>query len=171
MAKAKKINQTGDKPIPRWESQTAFARRVGVSVPRVSAMIKAGHLSINARKQVNVSAGIEYFRGREDVRVSTDPDDVDDFDGGYTSSRTVHEKYKAKKARLEYLNLKGELIPRSEVIEAAAKIITTAKGRLLTVPGKLAPLLAGEENIKKIKSIIESEISQALDYLARLEEL
>lgn len=70
--------------------------------------------------------------------LNDDPEDDNLMPDGddYFTNRGVHEAYKAKLARLEYLEKKGQLIAADDIKYAWGKIIATVKQRVQAIPSK-----------------------------------
>ena len=70
--------------------------------------------------------------------LDSDPEEDDLLPDGddYFTNRGVHEGYKAKLARLEYLEKKGQLIAADDIKYAWGKIIATVKQRVQAIPSK-----------------------------------
>ena len=74
----------------------------------------------------------------ESQSILDDPEDDNLLPDGddYFTNRGVHEAYKAKLARLEYLEKKGQLIAADDIKYAWGKIIATVKQRVQAIPSK-----------------------------------
>lgn len=74
----------------------------------------------------------------ESQRILDDPEDDNPMPDGndYFTNRGVHEAYKAKLARLEYHEKKGQLIAADDIKYAWGKIIATVKQRVQAIPSK-----------------------------------
>lgn len=74
----------------------------------------------------------------ESKSILDDPEDDNLLPDGddYFTNRGVHEAYKAKLARLEYLEKKGQLIAADDIKYAWGKIIATVKQRVQAIPSK-----------------------------------
>lgn len=97
----------------------------------------------------------------------------------YLKERTLNpnvisfDEVKAKKAAaeaeltiIELEEKKKELVRTEEVIESWLDIISSCKSKMLSLPAKLAPITAVENNPAICKSIIEQQIYEALDELS-----
>ena len=134
---------------------------MGVSHQRISALVKKGVLPVNAKYRIDVNKAVKIMEGRRKL---------DNSQGGFgelTDARTVHEKIKIERARLDLQKEKRELVEVAKVVEEWQDMISIAKKKLLAMPSELAPLLIGHRSQKKIKSLIEDKIHAALNELAR----
>ncbi len=71
----------------------------------------------------------------------------------------------AEKNELKNAQTKGELIPREVVNAKWAEDVSNVKAKLLAIPSKLAPRLAGLE-AREVSSILTEAIYEALNELA-----
>ncbi|MEK9918966.1 MAG: hypothetical protein VW496_06200 [Pelagibacteraceae bacterium] len=73
----------------------------------------------------------------------------------------------AELAEIELEQKRNSLVPVSDVIDAWLELIAACKSRMLSMPAKLAPVVAVEDNPAICKRIIEEQTLEALDELAR----
>lgn len=69
-------------------------------------------------------------------------------------------------AEMEVMQKKQSLIAIEEVIDSWGDIVNAVKGKLTSLPAKLAPVVAVEDNPAICKGIIEDQINEALSELA-----
>ncbi len=72
------------------------------------------------------------------------------------------QRAKAERREMENAARRGEMVRADDVLREWSKHIETAKNRLLLLPAKLAPRVAGIRNISECHLIIEREITAAL---------
>jgi hypothetical protein len=73
----------------------------------------------------------------------------------------------AELVEIELKERRNSLVPVSDVIDAWLELIAACKSRMLSMPAKLAPVVAVEDNPAICKRIIEEQTLEALDELAR----
>ena len=73
---------------------------------------------------------------------------------------------KADMAALKFKEASGELVSKLEVEKAWENAAVLFRQHMLSLPGKIAPLVAHETDIKSINKIIEQHIHEALRKLA-----
>lgn len=73
----------------------------------------------------------------------------------------------AEMAELELLQRKGDLIPMQQVIDTWLELIASCRSKMLSMPAKLAPVVAVEDNPAVCKQIVEEQMMEALDEIAR----
>lgn len=72
------------------------------------------------------------------------------------------ERYKAMKMKEEYLQTTGKLISLEEVEKAWVEVASALKKSLLSLPARIGPLLAGENNPHKATHMLKTELIQCL---------
>lgn len=91
----------------------------------------------------------------------------DSEDEDFQAARTRREIAEANLAEMREANLAGQLI-RVEAIKAAlARRISATRDALLQLPHRLAPVLAAETEMERIRHLLDAELRQALTELSR----
>lgn len=73
----------------------------------------------------------------------------------------------AEMAELELLQRKGDLIPMQQVVDTWLELIASCRSKMLSMPAKLAPVVAVEDNPAVCKQLVEEQMMEALDEIAR----
>lgn len=75
--------------------------------------------------------------------------------------------------RIDMLNekMRGNLVDRSDVINACQTVISNARGRLLQLPSRIAGVIDPEDDRYVIEAQIRELVNEALDELSRLDEV
>lgn len=141
-------------------TQSELAKEIGVSRQRIGMLVKRGILKLDKNKKLDREKALFILNENRKIAKVELKD--------YADARAEHENYKARIAELEYKRIASELILKDEVIAMISKVITTSKTKLMSIPGKIAPQIVGEDNIKKIKTVIEREINEVLNELANM---
>lgn len=81
-------------------------------------------------------------------------------------SRALKEAYVARMAKLEYEERSGALIDADEVRRTAFKATRTARNALMSMPDRLAPVLAGVKDEFECHRLMSAEIKTICDSLA-----
>lgn len=81
-------------------------------------------------------------------------------------AKAKRETYRAQMAELEYRARVGELLEAGEVAALWTSQIQIAKGRLLAIPSRLAPVVLGLGDLRAIEAEIREAIHEALDDLS-----
>ena len=86
---------------------------------------------------------------------------------GYVAARTVREHYLARKAKLDYEQAVGKLLDADEIRRAMYKAGRVSRDLVLTLPSRLAPILAAEIDEAKCLDILEAEVQAVCEDISR----
>lgn len=161
-----------------WIGPSAYAKHRGVNLSTVKDWIKEGKLEgcikhgSNNRKQINQSLADKALDGGVDSGPDSSYSETTEAQGvnanmSLTKARTAKTALEAQSARLKYEQLAGNLVSRKEVETAAEELGMKIKEGLLTLPDRLAPVLASETSIEEINYILTQAIDESLRDLAR----
>jgi phage terminase Nu1 subunit (DNA packaging protein) len=75
----------------------------------------------------------------------------------------------AELAELELCKARDEVIPVSDIENVLIEVNGAVRAKLLALPAKTAALLVAETDVHVIRQLLEAEIHQALDELAKME--
>jgi len=78
-------------------------------------------------------------------------------------------KLQADKIELEVNEMRGELVPASQIADALHSAVLIMKTRIGAVPAKVAPMVAGVKSIPVVERVIRDNIEEALAELAKVE--
>jgi hypothetical protein len=87
-------------------------------------------------------------------------------DADYNAARARKMEADAQLAELELLKAKRELVSSADVLSAWVDVLGAMRGKLLSLPTKVAPLIATETEIGLIQHIVEQQVREALDELS-----
>jgi phage terminase Nu1 subunit (DNA packaging protein) len=158
-------------------TKAAFARTLGVSRSRVTALAKRG-LPIRSDGKIDLPAALKWVRenveqtthfpdrGVNKLNAEVPPMGVGAEDGPlpFPEAKAMRETYLAKIARLEYQVRAGSLLEKSAVVREWASALRDLRARLLAVPARCAAALPHLD--KSEVEIIAREIRAALAELA-----
>jgi phage terminase Nu1 subunit (DNA packaging protein) len=87
--------------------------------------------------------------------------------GDFTAEEVLKNKNKLLKAKAEIAEIEkkkatGELIPKEEVKRTWLELVHKIKQKLLSMPNKVAPVVATVKNISEIKLILQDKLYEAL---------
>ncbi len=119
-------------------------------------------------------AGILVMRGRLVDAAASDAvldDKPGDAPSGrqpttFAQARLAREVFSAKLKKLEYETRVGKLVPTDEVSIKWFTLGRQIRDRLLGMPSKLAPQLAAETDVRRVREILDAAITLALKGLA-----
>lgn len=83
------------------------------------------------------------------------------------ASRAVREAYQARLAKLEYEERIGKLVNADEVKARAFKMARAARDSMLTMPDRLAPILASSTDVQEVHRLLLDDIERTCDRLAK----
>ena len=104
-------------------------------------------------------------RSRGDAGEPSDPG-LGVTDRGYTAARAMREAFAAKTAKLEYERLSGKLVEVDEVRRGAFEVGRRVRDSVLSIPDRIAPILAGLTDVNEIHRALMKELREALEALA-----
>jgi hypothetical protein len=81
-------------------------------------------------------------------------------------ARAKRETYRAQMAEVEYRARIGELLEAKDVAATWVAQVGIAKGRLLSLPARLAPAVLGLGDLRAIETVIREAIHEALTELS-----
>lgn len=81
-------------------------------------------------------------------------------------AKTAQAIYAARQARLEYEASVGKLVDAGEVKARAFRMARSARDSLLTLPDRLAPVLASETDVQAVHRLLLEDIERVCQRLA-----
>lgn len=165
-------------------SQAEFARKYGYSKAAISQFKKAGRL-------VFVSPGVlDFEASRQRIIDTADPNRADvarrhaalrnpevEEDkatvsaNSFQNAKTVKEKYLALQAKLDYEVSSGLLVEWDKVEKVIADRGIQFKDGLLSMSRRIAPMIAGNNDVKEIEAIIMREVRITIEEFQKLPTL
>ena len=89
----------------------------------------------------------------------------------YDEARTRKIAAEAEIAELELAKIRNDLAIVADVVKAWEDVLAAMKAKLLSVPTKVGPTLAAEDDASVIQSRLEDEIKECLDELSAYDPL
>lgn len=150
----KRISLIGDKIDPtvadiQWAANTR-ARASSTKPPAPQAAAAAPAPVADAPGQLQLAAP-----------TSPEPP-APSTEGDYQKHRTSREQAEAQLAHLKLLEQQGVLVNVELVRAEFAKQVAAVRDGLLQLPGRLAPVLASETDLTRVKVAIDTEIRAVL---------
>lgn len=84
----------------------------------------------------------------------------------YDQARTRKMNADAEISEMELAQLRLKLCNTEDVIKAWADVLNACRAKMLSLPSKLAPVLATEEDAVMIKELLDNQIHEALTELS-----
>jgi len=149
------------------ETASAFAKRVGVNPGTVYGWKQRGKLDLENGK-VRVESSLKAIEKLPAFK-KTQPDQnkIPDTPLNLYEAKSLHEQYKAGKAKLELEQTIGKLVLASEVEAEAFKTARTVRDTFQALPERLASVLAEEGDEFTVHQILTQEINQCLQALQK----
>jgi len=137
-----------------------MAKLLDLSPRRVQQLVKDGVIPKMERGRYElvpvVRAYIHYLRERNIQAGVVSLEEV----------RTRKIKAEAELAEIDLAHQRGETINVDAAAIVWGEVLSVAKGRLLSIPAKLAPIVAVEDAPAICKALIEEQVFEVLDELA-----
>lgn len=142
----------------------------GVSHPTVRAWVRRGCPVIQkARKgtewQLDTVAVFEWQKEQTALNIAGDISGLD-------IDEAKRRKLAAEAAlcELDLAKVRGDVISIKEVGDVWLDIVSASRSRMLSIPAKVAAMIAPITSPMKIRSLLEAEIEEALDELNRFDQ-
>lgn len=84
----------------------------------------------------------------------------------YDQARTRKMNADAEMAEMELAQARLKLCNTEDVVKAWADVLNACRAKMLSLPTKIAPIVATEDDASVIKQIIEDQIYEALNELS-----
>jgi hypothetical protein len=84
----------------------------------------------------------------------------------FAQSRAIREAFAAKLTKLEFDERSAKLVDKNELKMKLAKLHMAVRDSLRTIPDRVAPIVAAENDQAKIHALLLKEIGQALEGLS-----
>jgi hypothetical protein len=154
---------------PKYMNLGEYARHRGCTIGAIQKGIKDGRISakkVGSQWRIDVAVADSELR-ETDVDADSDGVHEDDDIPSYAKSRAKKEAYLAKLKQLEYEQAKGRLVDSEDVRRDAYEVGKVTQTKIMAVAIRIAPQLAGMEDVQEIKRLIEDELRYALEDLTR----
>ncbi len=145
-----------DKPLM---TQAQYARHRGKSPQYVNKLAKAGVLVMRGRL-VDAAASDAVLDDKPDEGSSAQQPAT------FAQARLAREVFSAKLKKLEYETRIGKLVPTDEVGIKWYTLGRQIRDRVLGIASKLAPQLAAETDVRRVREILDTELTAILKGLA-----
>lgn len=85
--------------------------------------------------------------------------------GDYSEQRARMTQYKADKAKLDLDLALGRVVDIEIVTRAAHDTARRTRDTIMNIPDRLAPMIAAETDVFKVRTVLDEELRKALDEL------
>lgn len=147
--------------MEQFFSAADLAIILNISTRRVNQLVTENVIFRESNGKFDVSKSVENFF-RHKFRVD------EEKDINYDKEHALFEKVKREKAELDLQEHKKQLLKATDVENLMSGMILTCKARLLTLPSKVAPKIAGEKDMAVIIGILKNAVFEALNELKEI---
>lgn len=174
------------------ETQSDFARRLGVDKAYITRLKRAGRLVLAPDGKVDVERSIALIEqtggdrpdvadrfakmraGKraaagltsDDTPLPQPPQGAEVIGSSLQTAKAIKEKYLALTAKIDYEQKVGNLIAKEDVDYALNAFATTVRAKAESLPDQLAPILAPITDLGDVHVILVEKIREFLDAVA-----
>lgn len=147
-----------------------YAKAKGITHRAAEKQLKrAGIDYLQPFEHAYADAKIEASRhpSQDQTRKNAIKEPPANYSFNFAREQAKKEYYKAETARLEYEEKIGKLVDVAKVEKEAFRIGRLVRDAVLTVPDRLAGLLAAETDQHKVHTMMMKELTRALEELPK----
>lgn len=139
-----------------------IAEILGVSTRRVNQMEKEGALKKVGRNQYDIRECFHtYTNAIVEKEKAKDPDKLDK-----TYEEALWTRRKREKTEVELQILRGDVHRSKDVSLVIGDMLGRFRGKIQSLPSKIAPRLLNKDNISNVKALLEEEMKEVLTELS-----
>lgn len=142
-------------------TQTEMAKILGITQQRVSQLVKNETLIRDENGSVFVVKSLHNF-------YKSQTENTENEDVSFAREKALHEKANRELAELELAEKRGDMHCTADIELTVGGLITVFKKNVLTIPSKMAPILAGK-TAEDIKELLTQEGIRCLTELSRFD--
>lgn len=138
-----------------------LANCLGITPRRVQLLAKQGAVVKLRRGVYDLEKSVQSYitYKLESLEVSQEQKSLDEI-------RADHERWKMRKTQLAVQLLEGKLHRAEDVERVWSQSAAAVRSRLLGIPVKAAPQVAGMEDAGEIQQVLQREVAEALNEIA-----
>ena len=138
-----------------------LANCLGITPRRVQLLAKQGAVVKLRRGVYDLEKSVQSYitYKLESLEESQEQKSLDEI-------RADHERWKMRKTQLAVQLLEGKLHRAEDVERVWSQSAAAVRSRLLGIPVKAAPQVAGMEDTGEIQQVLQREVSEALNEIA-----
>lgn len=138
-----------------------LANCLGITPRRVQLLAKQGAVVKLRRGVYDLEKSVQSYitYKLESLEESQEQKSLDEI-------RADHERWKMRKTQLAVQLLEGKLHRAEDVERVWSRSAATVRSRLLGIPVKAAPQVAGMEDAGEIQQVLQREVAEALNEIA-----
>ncbi len=154
---------------------TQFAKRINKDPSYINRLKKQGRFKgalskdpVTGKDLIDFEKGLKLFNGEsishEKNRLNKETCLSEEIE--YNEAKRLKIIYEALQERIKYEKEIGKLVLAEDVKMSAFRTAIIVRDKILSLPAKIAPILAAETSIFEIKNILTKELKFILDELA-----
>lgn len=142
-------------------STEQLANCLGITTRRVQLLAKENVVLKLRRGTYDLEKSVQGYIAYklESLEQSQEQKSLDEIRGD-------HERWKMRKTQLAVRLMEGKLHRAEDVERVMTQCAATVKSRLLAIPVKVSPEIAGLEDPAKIQKVLQREVADALNEVA-----
>jgi phage terminase Nu1 subunit (DNA packaging protein) len=146
-------------------SKGDLATTLGVAINTVTGWVRRGcpYVEKGGKSKPWIFNTADVVKWREEMAAQAAVGDTSKLD--IEEARRRKEAAQAAMIELDLAKRRGEVVEIEEVADAVGDDYANLRAKLLSLPTKLAPQVAGLEDLAKCKAIIEKGVHDALEEL------
>ena len=159
-----------------------FARQIDKPHSWVQRRIKEGKITPDANGKIPIETAFDEVQALIDAASEEEaneaakdepvqlaaPSRVKNVAEAFNKARLAEKTFQAKLKEIEYRMKKGDLLERADVEADAAKTASALRGRLMSVPVRIAGLCEGRTS-REIEEILETALNDVLSEFKKSE--
>lgn len=143
-------------------NQKQLSSILGISARRVRQLREEGFFNFaQSNKKYNLGKCVQEYI---EYKIKTEMDRGTSID--VEKEKAEHESIKKDISKLKLRKMKKELHEATDVELFLNEMLINFRNRLLSIPGKVAIQLIGEEDVNRIIDILQDEMIETLDELS-----
>lgn len=146
-------------------NSAALEKMIGVSDRRIRQLAEEGIVIRAAKGRYKLMDSVANYILT--LKVQMEAGSMDRLDGeiDLEEERAIHERVKRHISELKLQIMKGEVHKSEDVERVMADMLASVRARLLSMPTKLAPVLAARSETDFMRSTILREVMEVLNEL------
>lgn len=155
-------------------SYRAYARHRGVSPEAVSKAVETGRITVNANGKLDPKKADREWEANTDPSRNAPHSEAEAASPApghglppYAQSRAIREAYEARLSKLEFEVKSGKLVNADEVRVAAFNIGRMTRDKLMGLPDRVVPILAGIIDGHEMHKLLSAEIRLICEELSK----
>jgi phage terminase Nu1 subunit (DNA packaging protein) len=146
-------------------NSSSLEKIIGVSDRRIRQLAEENIIIRASKGRYKLMESIANYILTLKVSMEANSKDSPDGEIDLEEEKAIHERVKRHISELKLQVMKGDLHKSEDVERVMADMLISIKTKLLSMPTKLAPILAARSDIEFIKNTINREVLEALNEL------